>query len=579
MECRVDQLFLDIMKQLTILYVEDDDRLRESNAKLLKKIFLRVDTAEDGEEGLFLYKQFYRQKKESYDLVITDIKMPKLNGVVLVEEIYKKNPKQNIIVQSAYNDSAYLEKFIDMGVDAFIKKPSEFEEYIDKIMKVCLTINAYHQKELCIIKMDQLNQELEEKVAQRTKELEELVHTDSLSGYGNRYKLTQDISTSVTPALALLNIDNFSAINDFYGYEKGDDVLKQVSNAIGKNLIYDGSELYHMQGDEFVIFNKDTAKTNFLKVIEDVIHKFNQTRIILDTEEIYIQISTVVSFEDKQRILTTANMGKKILKREHKSFLVYDETLSLDSEYENNFKWVKKITTGLKEDNFIPVFQPIVNNKTKVYEKYECLVRLEDDERLYTPSNFLDISKQTKHYMDITKIMLRKSFGIFKNSTKEFSINLTIEDILNNEMTDFIFEMLEEYKIGSRVVFEIVESESIENFESVISFIEKINLFGCKVAIDDFGTGYSNFEYLLKLKADYIKIDGSLIKNIDESKEAEQVVSTIVDFAQKIGIKTIAEFVESESIYKKVTELGIDYSQGYYFGKPSGDDKKLSVSN
>jgi EAL domain-containing protein (putative c-di-GMP-specific phosphodiesterase class I) len=128
--------------------------------------------------------------------------------------------------------------------------------------------------------------------------------------------------------------------------------------------------------------------------------------------------------------------------------------------------------------------------------------------------------------------------------------------------------MLDEYKIGERVTFEIVESESIDNFFKVLEFIKNVKSYGCKIAIDDFGTGYSNFEYLLKLKADYIKIDGSMIREIDTNKEAQLVVSTIVDFAKKIGMKTVAEFVENESIFKTVKSLGIDYSQGYYFSVP-----------
>lgn len=113
-----------------------------------------------------------------------------------------------------------------------------------------------------------------------------------------------------------------------------------------------------------------------------------------------------------------------------------------------------------------------------------------------------------------------------------------------------------------------MESESIENFAEIAAFIASVKSFGAKIAIDDFGTGYSNFEYLLRLKADYIKIDGSMIRNIDSDGDAQIVVSTIVDFAKKMGVKTIAEFVENESIYNKVKELGIDYSQGYYFSEP-----------
>jgi EAL domain-containing protein (putative c-di-GMP-specific phosphodiesterase class I) len=120
-----------------------------------------------------------------------------------------------------------------------------------------------------------------------------------------------------------------------------------------------------------------------------------------------------------------------------------------------------------------------------------------------------------------------------------------------------------------KVVFEIVESESIDgNYETVLEFVRKVKDYGCKIAIDDFGSGYSDFEYLIKLKADFIKIDGSLIKEINTKKEAFIVVQVIVSFAKQMGIKTIAEFVEDDTILKTLEELGIDYSQGYYFAPP-----------
>jgi len=169
--------------------------------------------------------------------------------------------------------------------------------------------------------------------------------------------------------------------------------------------------------------------------------------------------------------------------------------------------------------------------------------------------------------------MLSKSFEAFKNTDNEFSVNITIEDILNNNIKEYIIMMLEKYNIGSRVVFEIVESESIENFKEVLYFIKNIKSYGCKIAIDDFGTGYSNFEYLVKLEADYIKIDGSLIKEIDTNITSQIVVKNIVNFAKDLKMKTIAEFVENEFIFKKVKELGVDYSQGYYFSEPKRDFK------
>lgn len=164
--------------------------------------------------------------------------------------------------------------------------------------------------------------------------------------------------------------------------------------------------------------------------------------------------------------------------------------------------------------------------------------------------------------------MVKQSFELFKDKHAHFSINLSVLDILEPRTTTYIFEMLKQYGIGERVIFEIVESESIDNFESIVAFIDKVKSYGCKIAIDDFGTGYSNFEYLIKLRADYLKIDGSLIKNLDKDKNALLVVSTIVEFSKKLGMKTVAEFVENREIFDIVRELGVDYSQGYYFSEP-----------
>ena len=128
--------------------------------------------------------------------------------------------------------------------------------------------------------------------------------------------------------------------------------------------------------------------------------------------------------------------------------------------------------------------------------------------------------------------------------------------------------MLNKHKITNRVVFEILEDESIKNYDLLINFIEEIKALGCKVAIDDFGTGYSNFEHLLKMNVNYLKIDASLIKNITKDENSRKITKTIVEFAKSLNLKTIAEFVENKEIFDMAKDLGVDYSQGYYFSAP-----------
>ena len=158
--------------------------------------------------------------------------------------------------------------------------------------------------------------------------------------------------------------------------------------------------------------------------------------------------------------------------------------------------------------------------------------------------------------------MIKKSFEKFAGLAYEFSINLSLQDIESQAVVELLIENLQRYGCGERVVLEIVESEGINSFEKMSQFITNVKEYGCKIAIDDFGTGYSNFNYLSKLNI------GSLVVDIDKDESQRATVESILHFAKKMKIKTIAEFVENETIYNVLTELGVDFSQGYFFSKP-----------
>ena len=399
--------------------------------------------------------------------------------------------------------------------------------------------------------------------------LEKIANTDSLTDLGNRYKLFHDMELLNNPSIAIIDIERFSEINDLYGDAFGDSVIQEVGNTI-KDLIQDKStkSLYRLQADIFAILNLSVEKSEFIKKIDEIIKKIENITYQVDNEEVAIQVTASISFE-AENLLVTAEMAMKNAKKKKTNLLVYSDEFNLDLVYENNIKWTNKLRSAIKNDMLIPYYQPIVNNKTGEWEKYESLVRMiDEDGKVITPYFFLEIAKLTKYYETLTKTVIKKSFDTFKNSAKEFSINLTIKDIMNLDMQAYIYKTLQEYNIGKQVVFEIVESEGIEEYETVIEFINNVKKQGCKIAIDDFGTGYSNFNYLLKLQADYIKLDASLIKNIETDVNARILVKTIVGFAKELDILTIAEYVENNRVYEIVKEIGIDYSQGYFFSEP-----------
>lgn len=405
----------------------------------------------------------------------------------------------------------------------------------------------------------------------KSKELDKTAKTDLLTGCGNRLRLVGDIKEFDNLSAAIFNLDDFREVNDLYGHEFGDLLIKSMAKKIYARLSNDEKiRFYRLQGDEFIALASDYERDDFVELAKTILAIIKE-KFILQNREIHITGSCGISFEDKEHLLSSANMALKMAKESSSECVIYTSEISLDKKYENNIKWSNKLSDAIKQNRITTLYQPIVNNKNKTFEKYECLVRMIDEEgKLISPFFFLDIAKKTRQYFDITKIVIKSSFEAFKDYEREFSVNISINDILEPSVYEYIISMLGEYGIGERVVFEIVESEYIEKFDEVMGFIAEVKKYGCKIAIDDFGTGYSNFEYLIKLKADYLKIDGSLIRNISTNKEAHLVVTTITEFAKKLGMKTIAEFVEDEQIFEIVKEIGIDYSQGYYFSAPGG---------
>ena len=401
----------------------------------------------------------------------------------------------------------------------------------------------------------------------KTEELEKMLKEDFLTKLGNRYKLLEDIKESSKPALALLDINNFSEINDFYGHEIGDEILQVVADNINL-LVHKEYNTYRIYSDEFAVLSlNNEEKQIFIDKIKHICNFISSTPIRIKQKEIFIQLTYSMSFEEKNTIKKTANIIKKYVKT-HKDVFVYDKSLEIEKIYEKNILWTLKLKKAFENNNIVPYYQPIYNVNTNRIEKYESLVRLINDDGIaISPYYFLDIAKKSKQYDRLTKIVINKTFEYFKDKDFEFSINLTIEDIKNSDITSLILKTLDGYDT-SKVVFELVESEGIDNFAEINNFIDKVKELGCKIAIDDFGSGYSNFEYLIRLNADYIKIDGSLIKDILTNKNSEEIVSTIINFSKKQGFKTIAEFVSSKELFDKISELGIDYVQGYYIGEP-----------
>jgi diguanylate cyclase (GGDEF)-like protein len=416
--------------------------------------------------------------------------------------------------------------------------------------------------------------------------MRERIYYDQLTHLPNRLLLLRHISETISPALLLINIDDFKEINATYGYRAGDRVLQCAANKLKQILPDSAKGVYRLNADEFAVLIRKEEDTRFEKSLTNIailINRFlRHEKCIFQKIEIRFHVSIGIAVADKvgvDKLFACADIALQTAKSTNTSFLFYREAIDTQRRYEENIKWANVLTDALDNGRVVPFYQPIMDNKTGEIAKYEALVRLVNAEgEIIGPHFFLNIAKKSRLHTRITKIMLIRATEFLLTNPIMVSINLSFEDISDPSVKEYIDRIFKENPtIFSRLCFEITESEGIKDFEMVSRFIKEMKRRGCKLAIDDFGTGYSNFDYLIRLNVDYLKIDGSLIRNIHKDRNSLLIVENIVNFTKKMGIKTIAEFVESKALFTQVKKLKIEFSQGYYIGEPKPVTREFAI--
>ena len=470
--------------------------------------------------------------------------------------------------------------FLNQTMTALILSENEKKVKIsrnDPVFKKVSTIKILtHFIKVTSSELNELNKNLEKKVEEKTKEvmeknryLEHLYYHNQLTGLPNRYKLDQDLEKYDIRGGVLVDIKGFSKINDMYGEKVGDEVLIKVGKIL-TSLVQKGFKVYKVGADQFAIIGFENG--DFDNLVKSINDHFQKDLIFVNVEKsviaLDVDIRMVLVRGNYKNIRVKMDLALNYARKNYLDFIEYDKSLKLEERLKNEIKVLEMVKLALKEDRIVPVFQKI---QKKESVSFECLVRLKEGNKLIPPYYFLSVIEPTHYYFEITKIMIEKSFKIFSKRKENVSLNFSYKDITNDEIVEFLIEKVKEHNMYNRVIIELLESENINDFEVVLKFVEKVKDVGVRIAIDDFGSGYSNFVYLAKLNPDFIKIDGSLIKNIHEDKNLYIITKHINDFAKDLGCRTIAEFVSDEHIYKKVEEIGVDGVQGYFIDKPKED--------
>ena len=373
-------------------------------------------------------------------------------------------------------------------------------------------------------------------------------------------------------------MDNFKHINDNFGHDIGDEVLVSVVNTIKLN-IRENDILIRFGGEEFLILVYKEDEYDIVSIANRIREKVMRETILAQDSKINMTISIGINpvpykAKDIEEAIKIADEQLYIAKSSGRNIVkVFSDAVATKSR---TTKRISDIQDAIDSQRVQCALQPIYWAESNQIVKYEMLMRLIDlNGSLIMPMEFIPYIKHTQVYINLTRIVLERAIELLQRNDYSLSINLDLQDILNEDILSLLQEkFLDKKEIASRLTIEILEHEEINDFELINSKLLLLKEIGFKLAIDDFGSGYANFRYLMSFDIDILKIDGSIIKNIDKDKTAYNIVKAIVTFAKEMNMDVVAEQIETKEELETVLEVGVKYLQGYYLGRPSFEYNK-----
>ncbi len=423
------------------------------------------------------------------------------------------------------------------------------------------------------------------------KELDFHANYDSLTGIYNRgfferrleYLLGEKQPNNLQHALLFIDLAQFKVINDTFGHASGDQALKQVAGVLNQ-MLPEQAIVARLGSDEFAILLENSSQQESLAFAAQVIEKLSDTHYAHDERMFSFGCSIGVTLFQQQQgssqqVLAQADNAcftAKSLGRSRVYLYQMDDQMLL--ERQGQIEWVTRIQKALREERFLLYAQAIVpvSATDSDYLHYEVLIRMiDEDGRVVPPGAFLPAAENYNLADRIDRVVIAKSLQWLSENPGHLtrlnmcSMNLSGQSLGNTEFVEWLLNTLESSALPmNKLCFETTETVAIANLDVATQFFLKVRQLGCKIALDDFGSGLSSFGYLKQLPIDYLKIDGIFIRDLENDKMDAAIVKSINQMAQVMGKKTIAEFVENQAINQILAEIGVDYAQGYHFGKP-----------
>lgn len=421
------------------------------------------------------------------------------------------------------------------------------------------------------ISMSRENSELLNKITRQQEEAKKQLYLEPNTGLPNSIRYAEDNQTQQYNKMCMIQVDNFSLLVSNLGqdgyYKLIRRTIEEIRAYMEKNAYHQNLTYYSLSSSVvFMVANDSISETVFMELVEDLYNKYQFIKSHNHAGSLVNRFVVVLHQED---LLSSGLMTLQNSKSLQTHFLISENSVLDSPALDDEMAMIHILNDVIKQKKVIPYFQGIFDNKLGKITKYEALMRIEDEQgNIYAPIYFMDVAKKYHMYASLSKLMIGQVFALFGGREELVSINLSAYDVNFNEMQTFIFNELGKLPSAKNFVFEILEDENFKDMERLKAFIDQARTYGIRVALDDFGSGYSNFMEIVKIEPDYIKIDMSIIKNIDSNPINQKVLENISFLGKQLNAELVAEGVENEKIQERVVAAGIHYSQGFYYARP-----------
>ncbi len=386
--------------------------------------------------------------------------------------------------------------------------------------------------------------------------------------------LSMDMKLKGSDRICIVDVTGTYAMNTVFSKGIIDLTYKKYLTKCMTYTKMKGYKIYHIKDWEIAI----GAPSYMFSLPDFVSDMENLQRELFENNEEYIAIVPLFCVVDActaENIEQAYHAARLMMTGKNIQFSVMNANTSIPDKESilEHYHMVNVINYAITHDKVIPYFQGIYDNTTNTIHHYESLMRLEDENgRIYYPGSFLEVARAYGLLYDsLSKIMITKVFNKFRDITdKSVSINLGIRDVKNHEIVDYIYDFLTTVKHPENFVFELLENEDIDDYNTLVTFVDMIHDLGGEISIDDFGSGFSNLQHIANIHSDYLKIDGSIVRKCTVDEQCANLIALIADWKKLSSHKfrIVAEFVENQEIQDLLLRYGIDLSQGYLFSRP-----------